>query len=111
MDHRVRLRFQGNDRTGTPGESPDTGREPVYIAIFRWLNPTRDDDWLTEPRNQDMNEHIKAMNDSGSDLDRPEDILTPEISDEELEAATAGQAITAYTAGGWMSSTPQCCNF
>jgi hypothetical protein len=57
-----------------------------------------------------MNEHIKAVNDSSSDLDRPDDILAHQISDEELEAAAA-PAITMTTAGGYLSSTPQCCNF
>jgi len=60
-----------------------------------------------------MNEHIKAVNDSSSDLDRPDDILAPEISDEELEAEGAGTVKFTWgtTAGGYISSTPQCCNF
>lgn len=58
-----------------------------------------------------MNEHIKAVNDSSSDLDRPDDILAHEISDEELEAAAAGPKITLQTAGGYLSSSAQCCSF
>jgi hypothetical protein len=59
-----------------------------------------------------MNEHIKAMKDSSSDVDRPGDILAPEFSDEELEAAgCAGAPTTWESAGGYLTSTPQCCNF
>jgi hypothetical protein len=58
------------------------------------------------------NEHIKAVNDSSGDLDRPDDILAPEFSDEELEAEGVGTAkFTWGTAGGYLTSTPQCCNF
>jgi hypothetical protein len=58
-----------------------------------------------------MNEHINAVNDSSSDLDRPDGILAPEFSDEELEAAGVGMATTFQSAGGYLTSTPQCCNF
>jgi hypothetical protein len=65
------------------------------------------------PRNegtQDMNEPAKTVNDSSCDHDRADDILACEVSDEELEAA-ANPAVTYNTAGGWLSSTPQCCSF
>jgi hypothetical protein len=57
-----------------------------------------------------MNEYTKTANDSSSDLDKGDDILAFEVSDEELEAA-ATPVITYGTAGGWLSSTPQCCSF
>jgi hypothetical protein len=37
------LRFHCNARTGTPANHPTPART-VYIVIFRWLNPTQDDD-------------------------------------------------------------------
>ena len=56
-----------------------------------------------------MNEHIKTVNDDSGDLDKADDILACEASDEELEAAAA-PAVTYGTFGGWLSSTPQCCS-
>ena len=57
-----------------------------------------------------MDEETKMVNDGVSDLDKPDDILIYEASDEELEAA-ATPVVTYGTAGGWLSSTPQCCSF
>jgi hypothetical protein len=49
------------------------------------------------------------MNDTTQDLDQTdEDILAHEVSDEMLEAAAA-LPLGTPTAGGWMSSSAQCC--
>jgi hypothetical protein len=57
-----------------------------------------------------MNDHSKTPNETGSDLERPDAILSFDVSDEELEAAAANPMVTYGSFGGWLSSTPQCCS-
>jgi hypothetical protein len=57
-----------------------------------------------------MNEDSKAASETGSGVERPDALLSFEVSDEELEAAAANPMVTYGSFGGWLSSTPQCCS-
>ena len=61
------------------------------------------DDTVGNGRMDAMDEKTVSVNDDFS-------VIYNEASDEELEAAAAGLLGSWGTAGGWMSSTPQCCS-